>query len=152
MVENKNRATLILCALIAIIFVGLVIKFQSVTQEAQVTGAKMAKVWMLDSVQRYRESWLLQGEPKQMEVDGFQLTMTQWGLVSPFNKQGDLDCGYWLAVHYPQRKIMTSEPSEIAGTIENNVYRCKYIYSDHYQVIVTTYRDHLTVGVDILSE
>ncbi len=152
MVENHNRATLILCALVAVIFVGLVIKFQSVTQEARVTGAKMAEVWMRDSIQRYRESWLLQGEPKQMEVDGFQLTMTQWGLVSPFNKQGDLDCGYWLAVHYPQRKIMTSEPSEIAGTIKNNITICKYTYSDNYQVKVTTHQSHVTVDVEILSE
>ncbi|MCG9702816.1 MSHA biogenesis protein MshF [Vibrio natriegens] len=151
MVENQNRATLILCGLVAIIFVGLVFKFQSVAEEARVTGARVAKVWMIDSVQRYREAWLLQGEPKQMEMDGFHLTMTEGGLVSPFSNQGDLDCTYWLAVHYPQRKIMTIEPSEIGGTIKNDLYICNYIYKKSYKVIVTANTNDL-ISVEILSE
>ncbi|MDV6253634.1 MSHA biogenesis protein MshF [Vibrio sp. EA2] len=151
MVENQNRATLILCSLIAVILLGLVFKFQSVTREVRVTGAKMAKVWMLDSVQRYREAWLLQGEPTQMEMNGFHLTMTEGGLVSPFNPQGGLDCSYWLSVHYPQRKIMTIEPSEVSGTIKNNRYICNYIYMDN-KVIVTANGNYLTINVEILSE
>lgn len=62
-----------------IIVVGMAIKLQPVTEEAQATGAKLAKVWMLDSVQRYHQAWLVQGEPNYMEMDGFQLTMTEGG-------------------------------------------------------------------------
>ncbi|MBR9873830.1 MSHA biogenesis protein MshF [Vibrio sp. J1-1] len=151
MVENQNRATLVLCGLVAIIFVGLVFKFQLVAEEARVTGARLAKVWMLDSVQRYKEAWLLQGEPKQLEMDGFHLTMTERGLVSPFSEQGDLDCAYWLAVHYPQRKIMTIEPSAIDGTIKNDLYICNYTYKKSYKVIVTANTNNL-ISVEILSE
>ena len=151
MVENQNRALLILCGLVVTIVFGLAIKLQPVMEKSQATGVQMAKVWMLDSVQRYREAWLLQGEPKQLEMDGFHLTMTEGGLVSPFSKQGDLDCTYWLAVHYPQRKIMTIEPSEIGGAIKNGLYICSYIYKKSYKVIVTANTNDL-ISVEILSE
>ncbi|MBR9788208.1 MAG: MSHA biogenesis protein MshF [Vibrionaceae bacterium] len=151
MVENQNRALLILCGLVVTIVFGLAIKLQPVMEKSQATGVQMAKVWMLDSVQRYKEAWLLQGEPKQMEMDGFHLTMTEGGLVSPFNQQGGLDCAYWLAVHYPQRKIMTSEPSEVGGTIKNNFHICNYTYK-HHQVKVTASRNHLTISVEKLAK
>ncbi|NMT93315.1 MSHA biogenesis protein MshF, partial [Vibrio alginolyticus] len=46
MVENQSRATLIMFGLVAVIIVvGMAIKLQPVTEEAQATGAKLAKVW-----------------------------------------------------------------------------------------------------------
>ncbi|MDW1632422.1 MSHA biogenesis protein MshF, partial [Vibrio sp. Y176] len=67
MVENQSRATLVMFGLVAVIIVvGMAIKLQPVTEEAQATGAKLAKVWMLDSVQRYHQAWLVQGEPNHM--------------------------------------------------------------------------------------
>ncbi len=152
MVENQSRTTLILCGLAAMICFGFAIKLQPVVEEVQATGAKMAKVWMLNSVQRYREAWLLQGEPKQMEMDGFHLTMTESGLVSPLNKQGMLDCAYWLAVHFPQHKVMASYPVNIHGTIENNLYICNYAYNDKQGVVVTSNTHHLIIDVVILAE
>ncbi|MGP8308337.1 MSHA biogenesis protein MshF [Vibrio sp. YIC-376] len=152
MVENQNRARLILCGLGVILFLGLVIKSHSVTEEAQATGAKMAKVWMLDSVERYRHAWLVQGEPGFMEMDGFRLRMTEYGLVSPFTEQGKLDCAYWLAVHYPQHKIMASELSEVSGMNKSNHYVCQYRYKSGQKIAITSDANHLIVNVNLMTE
>ncbi len=135
-----------------IIVVGMAIKLQLVTEEAQATGAKLAKVWMLDSVQRYHQAWLVQGEPNRMEMDGFQLTMTEGGLVSPFTQQDVLDCGYWLAVHYPQRKIMASELLEIRGAIKSNSYTCHYTYENGQRVVVISDANYLKIDVEMSTE
>ncbi|EGQ8309941.1 MSHA biogenesis protein MshF [Vibrio parahaemolyticus] len=153
MVENQSRATLIMFGLVAVIIVvGMAIKLQPVTEEAQATGAKLAKVWMLDSVQRYHQAWLVQGEPNRMEMDGFQLTMTEGGLVSPFRTSGVLDCDYWLTVHYPQRKIMASELLEIRGAIKSNSYTCNYTYENGQRVVVISDANYLKIDVEMSTE
>lgn len=152
MVENQNRARLILCGLGVTLFLGLVIKFHSVTREAQATGAKMAKVWMLDSVERYRHAWLVQGEPDFMEMDGFHLRMTEYGLVSPFTEEGELDCKYWLAVHYPQRKIMASELAKISGMSKSNHYVCYFYYKSGQNIAIRSGANKLIVDVNLSTE
>nr|ELA9416171.1 MSHA biogenesis protein MshF [Vibrio parahaemolyticus] len=153
MVENQSRATLIMFGLVAVIIVvGMAIKLQPVTEEAQATGAKLAKVWMLDSVQRYHQAWLVQGEPNHMEMDGFLLTMTDTGLVHPFTQDGTLDCGFWLAVHYPQRKIMASELLNISGTIKSNSYACHYRYESGQTVVVSSMANQLKIDVEMPAE
>lgn len=137
MVENQSVARLILVGLVAIIVcIALAIALQPVSEEAQTTGAKLAKVWMLDSVQRYRQIWLTHGEPEHITMDGFDLKMTQGGLVSPFNSHGQLDCGYWLAVHYPQRNIMGSALIDVDGTMQAKHRICHYIYKNGQEIVV----------------
>ncbi|MCV5959493.1 hypothetical protein OFO30_29355, partial [Escherichia coli] len=80
-----------------------------------------------------------------MEMDGFQLTMTEGGLVSPFTQQGVLDCGYWLAVHYPQRKIMASELLDISGIIKSNRYICNYTYESGQTIVVMSTANRLII-------
>jgi MSHA biogenesis protein MshF len=147
-VENQNRARQILCCLGAILFLGLTINFQSVSEQAQATGAKMAKVWMLDSVERYRHAWLVQGEPNLIEMDGLHLRMTEYGLVSPFTEQGKLDCAYWLSVHYPQRSLMASDLAEIIGMRESNHYVCQYRYKSGHKIAITSDANQLIVNVN----
>ena len=153
MVENQSRATLIVFGVIAtIIAVGLAVKLRPVTEQAQVTGAKLARVWMQDSVQRYRQAWLVQGEPEHMLMDGFNLTMTEDGLVSPFTQQGVLDCGYWLAVHYPQRKIMTNKLIDISGAIKTDRYVCHYTYENGQSIVVISTANQLKIDVEMSAE
>ncbi|AQM68792.1 hypothetical protein Vca1114GL_02334 [Vibrio campbellii] len=153
MVENQSRATLILAGIVGVIVLGALIqKLKPIEQEAQVTGAKLAKVWMQDSVQRYRQAWLVHGEPKQLFMDGFKLNMTDGGLVSPFKSSGVLDCDYWLTVHYPQRKIMASELLEISGAIKSNSYTCDFTYENGQRIVVKSDANYLKVVVEISSE
>ncbi|MGR2664792.1 MSHA biogenesis protein MshF [Vibrio campbellii] len=153
MVENQSRATLILAGIVGVIVLGAFIqKLKPIEQEAQDTGAKLAKVWMQDSVQRYRQAWLVHGEPKLLLMDGFELNMTEGGLVSPFRASGVLDCDYWLAVHYPQRKIMTSELLEIRGAIKSNTYTCDFTYENGQRIVVKSDANYLKVVVEISSE
>ena len=153
MVENQSRATLILAGVIGLILlVAFVHSLKPVEQQAQVTGAKLAKVWMQDSVQRYHQAWIVHGEPKHMSMDGFELDMTEAGLVSPFRQDGVLDCGFWLAVHYPQRKIMASELLEIRGAIKSNSYTCNYIYENGQRVVVISDANYLKIDVEMSTE
>ncbi|PFG55201.1 MSHA biogenesis protein MshF [Vibrio sp. ES.051] len=153
MVENQTRAMLILFGIIAVIIVvGLAAKLRPVTEQAQVTGAQLAKVSMQDSVQRYRQAWLVQGEPEHMRMDGFELTMTEGGLVSPFIQQGVLDCVYWLAVHYPQRKIMASELLDVNGVIETNHYVCHYAYENGQSIVIVSTANQLKIDVEMSAE
>lgn len=153
MVENQSRATLILVGVVGIIVLAAFMqKLKPVEQEARETGAKLAKVWMQDSVQRYHQAWLVHGEPKQLLMDGFQLNMTESGLVSPFNSSGVLDCDYWLAVHYPQRKIMASELLEIRGAIKSNSYTCDYTYENGQRVVVISNANRLKIDVEMSAE
>lgn len=153
MVENKSRATLILAVIVGVIVLGAFIqKLKPIELEAQETGAKLAKVWMQDSVQRYHRAWLVRGEPKQLFMDGFKLNMTDGGLVSPFKSNGALDCDYWLTVHYPQRKIMASELLEIRGAIKSNSYTCHYTYKNGQRVVVVSDANYLKIDVEIMTE
>ncbi|HDM8198532.1 TPA: MSHA biogenesis protein MshF [Vibrio harveyi] len=153
MVENQSRATLILAGVIGLILlVAFVHSLKLVEQQAQVTGAKLAKVWMQDSVQRYHQAWMVHGEPKHMSMDGFELDMTEAGLVSPFRQDGVLDCGFWLAVHYPQRKIMASELLEIRGAIKSNSYTCHYTYENGQRVVVISDANYLKIDVEMSAE
>ncbi|MGR5195873.1 MSHA biogenesis protein MshF [Vibrio rotiferianus] len=153
MVENQSRATFILFFVIGlIVLVAFVHNLKLIEQQAQVTGAKLAKVWMQDSVQRYRQAWLVQGEPKQMSMDGFELDMTEAGLVSPFRQDGVLDCGFWLAVHYPQRKIMASELLDIRGVIKSSSYTCHYTYENGQRVVVISDANYLKIDVEMSAE
>ncbi|MCQ9076296.1 MSHA biogenesis protein MshF [Vibrio harveyi] len=153
MVENQSRATLILAGVIGLILlVAFVHNLKPVEQQAQVTGAKLAKVWMQDSVQRYHQAWMVHGEPKHMSIDGFELDMTEAGLVSPFRQDGVLDCGFWLAVHYPQRKIMASELLEIRGAIKSNSYTCHYTYENGQRVVVISDANYLKIDVEMSAE
>ncbi len=135
-----------------VVIFGFVASLQPVTEEAQKSGAKLAKVSMNDSVQRYRQVWLMQGEPSYIDMDGHRLSMTHAGLVSPFNQQGILDCGYWLAVHYPQRNIMTSELSDIEGKIYGNVALCHYVYQNGQHIVVRMTVDQTTIDVKFPAE
>nr|WP_275664019.1 MSHA biogenesis protein MshF [Vibrio harveyi] len=132
--------------------VAFVHSLKPVKQQAQVTGAKLAKVWMQDSVQRYHQAWMVHGEPKHMSMDGFELNMTEAGLVSPFRQDGVLDCGFWLAVHYPQRKIMVSELLEIRGAIKSNSYTCHYTYENGQRVVVISNTNYLKIDVEMSAE
>ncbi|WP_394158152.1 MSHA biogenesis protein MshF [Vibrio campbellii] len=153
MVENQSRATLILAGIVGVIVLGALIqKLKPIEQEAQDTGAKLAKVWMQDSVQRYHQAWLVHGEPKLLLMDGFELNMTEGGLVSPFKPSGVLDCDYWLTVHYPQRKIMASELLEIRGAIKSNSYTCDFTYENGQRIVVKSDANYLKVVVEISSE
>ncbi|UTZ42337.1 MSHA biogenesis protein MshF [Vibrio campbellii] len=153
MVENQSRAMLILAGVVVIIVLAASIqKLKPIEQEAQETGAKLAKVWMQESVQRYHQAWLVHGEPKQLFMDGFKLTMTEGGLVSPFKSSDVLDCDYWLMVHYPQRKIMASELLEIRGAIKSNSYTCQYTYENGQRVIVILDANYLKIDVETLTE
>jgi len=152
-VENQSRAMLILAGVVVIIVLAASIqKLKPIEQEAQETGAKLAKVWMQESVQRYHQAWLVHGEPKQLFMDGFKLTMTEGGLVSPFKSSDVLDCDYWLMVHYPQRKIMASELLEIRGAIKSNSYTCQYTYENGQRVIVISDANYLKIDVETLTE
>ena len=153
MVENQSRAMLILAGVVVIIVLSASIqKLKPIEQEAQETGAKLAKVWMQESVQRYYQAWLVHGEPKQLFMDGFKLTMTEGGLVSPFKSSDMLDCDYWLMVHYPQRKIMASEILEIRGAIKSNSYTCQYTYENGQRVIVISDANYLKIDVETLTK
>ena len=153
MVENQSRATLILAGVIGLILlVAFVYSLKPVEQQAQVTGAKLAKIWMQDSVQRYHQAWIVHGEPKHMSMDGFELDMTEAGLVSPFRQDGVLDCGFWLTVHYPQRKIMASELLEIRGAIKSNSYTCHYTYENGQRVVVISDANYLKIDVEMSAE
>ena len=153
MVENQSRATLILAGIVGVIVLGALIqKLKLIEQEAQETGVKLAKVWMQDSVQRYRQAWLVHGEPKLLLMDGFKLNMTEGGLVSPFRTSGALDCDYWLTVHYPQRKIMASELLEIRGAIKSNSYTCHYTYENGQRVVVISDANYLKIDVEMSTE
>ncbi|MGR5236203.1 MSHA biogenesis protein MshF [Vibrio alfacsensis] len=152
MVENPKRATAILGGFVMmIVLVAFVHSLKPIEQEAQAVGAKMAKTWMQESVQRYRHAWLVKGEPKTMSMDGFELTMTEGGLVSPFMADGALDCGYWLAVHYPQRKMMASELSDVHGTIESQRYQCRYTYQNGQRLVVISTTRQLKIRVEMSS-
>lgn len=153
MVENQSRAMLILAGVVGIIVLAAFMqKLKPIEQEAQETGAKLAKVWMQDSVQRYHQAWLVHGEPKLLLMDGFELNMTEGGLVSPFRTSGVLDCDYWLTVHYPQRKIMASELLEIRGAIKSNSYTCKYTYENGQRVVVISDANYLKIDVEMSTE
>lgn len=153
MVENQTRASAILGGLVvAILLVTLIYNLKSIEQQGQATGVNMAKTWMQDSVLRYRHAWLLSGEPKTLSMDGFELRMTEEGLVSPFVAGRALDCDYWLTVHYPQRSIMSSELLEIRGVVKSNHFLCDYTYENGYKVVVNSSGNHLKLSVEKLTE
>lgn len=153
MVENQTKASAILGGLVVAILGGaLIYNLKPVEQQVQATGVNMAKTWMQDSVQRYRHAWLVRGEPKTLSMDGLELLMTEEGLVSPFVADGALDCDYWLMVHFPQRKIMSSELLEIRGAVKSNYFLCDYTYENGYKVVVNSSGNHLKLSVEKLTE
>ncbi|WP_322803203.1 MSHA biogenesis protein MshF [Vibrio alfacsensis] len=153
MVENPRRATAILGGLVVmIVLVAFVQNLKPIEQEASLSGSKMAKAWMRASIQRYQQAWLVSGEPNILMMDGFKLHMTDEGLVSPFTADGVLDCDYWLAVHYPQRKIMASELLKIRGVVKSNNYMCDYTYANGYKVVVISSGNQLKLSVENSAE
>ncbi|MGR5353473.1 MSHA biogenesis protein MshF [Vibrio sp. PID23_8] len=153
MVENQTRASAILGGFVVVILlVALIYNLKPIEQQGQATGVNMAKAWMQDSVLRYRHAWLLNGEPKTLSMDGFELLMTDEGLVSPFVAGGALDCDYWLTVHFPQRSIMSSELLETRGVVKSNHFLCDYAYENGYKIVVNSSNNYLKLSVKRLAE
>lgn len=149
MIENRASARLILWGtFVAVVLVALLESLAPLQKELDDTGASLAKNWMLDSVNRYRSIWLMRGEPDSIEIDGSVWLMTEAGLVLPLDDSEQLDCDDWLAVHYPQRKIMTANLLEINRVLKGDEYLCIYRYSNHKLVLVTFSTNRLKIDVE----
>ncbi|MDF2155628.1 MSHA biogenesis protein MshF [Vibrio sp. CAU 1672] len=153
MIENHRQAQWIVALLVAgIIAAGLLVSLGPVSREARQTGALLAKAAMRDSVNRYQQMWLTSGEPQLMRVGQAELSMNDNGLVLPVNPHRQFDCRYWLAVHYPQRKIMASELKKVHGERKNDGYRCYYRYQSGQKVVVSFSANALKIDVEIPTE
>ena len=148
MIENRASARLILWGTFVVVLVALLESLAPLQKELDDAGANLAKNWMLDSVNRYRSIWLMRGEPDTIEVDGSVLLMTEAGLVLPLDDSEQFDCDSWLTIHYPQRKIMTANLSEIKMITNADEFLCMYRYSSQQLVIVTFNTDHLQIDVE----
>ena len=149
MIENRASARLILWGtFVSAVLVALLESLAPLQKELDDTGASLAKNWMLDSVNRYRSIWLMKGEPDSIEVDGSILLMTDAGLVLPLDESEQFDCDSWLTIHYPQRKIMRANLSEIKLITKGDEYLCMYRYSSQQLVFVTFNANHLQIDVE----
>ena len=149
MIENQTRARWILALVLSLILVVLFwASSGSLHRQLNNTGAQLARTWMLDSVNRYRHIWLIAGEPDYIDSDGLRLKMTASGLVMPLDHNQQFDCDTWLAVHFPQRKVMAANLLKVDRVVESGSYVCRYHYSNGELMVLSFNQNYLKINVE----
>nr|WP_244292225.1 hypothetical protein [Vibrio cidicii] len=107
---------------------------------------------MLEVANQYKQEWLLQGKPAQIVVEGQAVPLTRYGWVPLVDEQEQFACQRWLALHYPDGKILDSSLQSVRERWINQAYQCEFNYV-FKQIIVVYQKDKIQkISADILSE
>lgn len=126
--------------------------WQPVELEAYKAGTELAARRMLEVANQYKQEWLLQGQPAQIVVEGQAVPLTRYGWVPLVDEQEQFACQRWLALHYPDGKILDSSLQAVREQSINQAYQCEFDYG-FKQIIVVYQKDKIQkISADILSE
>lgn len=133
------------------VFIILVVFFsiwRQIEDEAIKSAALVATKQMLESVNRLKQEWLLQGQPSNIFYNGRVVAMTETGLVESHNLSKEFDCALWLAIHYPHGKIYDARLLHIESKHINDTYQCRFVYQHDVSILMTKNKRFVKIIVE----
>lgn len=78
------------------------------------------------------------GKPAQIVVEGQVIPLTRYGWVPLVDEQEQFVCQRWLALHYPDGKILDSSLQAVRERWINQAYQCEFDYG--FKQIIVVYQ------------
>ncbi|EHZ2847730.1 MSHA biogenesis protein MshF [Vibrio vulnificus] len=151
--RETNRASLVFWLLLVVaLFAVFAQVWQPVESEASKAASEVSVKRMLERANLYKQEWLLQGKPKQLEMEGEQISISAYGWVPLKDESGQFQCQSWLDLHFPERRILEFHLLSIDEREINDDYQCRFTYQGGFLVVVTQQRKVLKISVEKMTE
>ncbi len=126
---------LIWLVLFSLLMMGVVMAWQHMQPQAEETAFAVARKSILDRANGYKQFWLVHKQPVQQIMDGQPVTFNPYGWVLPV-KEGKTDCGHWLTLLYPERKIIGLALLGSESLQQGQTQICHYQYEGGHQLTI----------------
>lgn len=134
MKKGFERARFVLwLVLVVVLFMAMFSVWRSMFSDTLQTALGMARLQMTDQANAYKQEWVLQGRPVNLQIEQATIPM-QHGWIFPKRDQG-VDCENVLFLLYPDRKVLDWLP-RVTTIQKPNGYQCRYQYGDMVEVDV----------------
>lgn len=153
MIRELSRSSgLIWLLLVVAIFAVFVQIWRPVESEASKAAAEVSVKRMLERANLYKQEWLLQGKPQQLEMDGQRIPLSAYGWMPLKAQNGEFQCQSWLNVHFPEGRILEAHLLSIEEQEINDSYHCQFYYQGGLMVLVTQQGKVLKMSVEKMTE
>ncbi len=137
MVKPQFSARFLLwLVLFCLLMMGVVMAWQHMQPQAEKTGFSVARKSILDRANDYKQYWLVHKQPGQLVINGKTIVFNPHGWVLPVT-EGKTDCRIWLAVLYPEVKIMGLALLGIDQQQQGDALMCRYRYQNRHSIVIS---------------
>ncbi len=128
MLNIMSRSWVVKISLIATLIIVAVFTYQLWGRATQVAYTEVANRIRNKAIY-YKKHWLLEGEPKYLELDGRVVYFGRNGWPLPIH-DSKLDCQYWIDLLYEEDKLFGNALEEVQRSRTDHDYSCSYSYKD----------------------
>ncbi len=129
MISRSLAVKILLVAILALVMITAIYQLQGrATQAAYTEVANRIR----NKAVYYKKHWLLEGEPKRLNLDGKMVYFGRDGWPLPINN-AEFDCRYWIGLLYEEDRLFGNALEEVQRSRTTHDYTCSYSYKDQGQ-------------------
>ncbi|MGL4380411.1 MAG: MSHA biogenesis protein MshF [Vibrio sp.] len=133
--------------LVLILLTALLAAWRTLWVDTAQTAIDITRLRMIERANRYKQQWLLQGQPDRLPIGKDQMVM-QHGWIFPKREQA-VDCEAVLSLLYPPRTLLNQWPRVTSIDLADG-YRCHYQYGEREYIEVELNGRHFAVNINLL--
>jgi MSHA biogenesis protein MshF len=134
--------------LLLVLTATLLYNLLSVEKEAENTALMVTGTRILDVANHYKQHWLLNGQPNQIEIEGKQVTFNDKGWVLP-TLNNEVDCLHWLSVLHPTISVFGNGAPVITQVNKDSGVDCQYQYKQGQRLNLLIDKSQFSVRVRV---
>ena len=136
--------------IIAILITGLSMSWKRLEPEASKTAYVVAAKVILERANHYKQQWLVEKQPDELNLNGNVVHFNQSGWLLPL-KDDEVDCEFWLQLLYQDSKIFGDKLLKSNLIHMDDDYVCSYNYVNSNAITISLLNNKFKVSVDFSS-
>ncbi|MBM7038030.1 hypothetical protein [Vibrio ulleungensis] len=120
----------------------------SVEEEAEHTALMVTGSRILDVANKYKQYWIVNGQPSDIEAEGMRIAFNDKGWVLP-TLDNDVNCLHWLTILHPTIAVFGNDSPSITQLNESGKIECQYQYKTGQQLNLMIDNSQFSVRVRV---
>jgi MSHA biogenesis protein MshF len=108
-----------------------------------VTGSRI-----LDVANKYKQYWIVNGQPNDIVVEGKRIAFNDKGWVLP-TLDNDVNCLHWLTILHPTIAVFGNDSPSITQLNDSGKIECQYQYKTGQQLNLIIDNSQFSVRVRV---
>lgn len=120
----------------------------SVEKEAEHTALMVTGSRILDVANKYKQYWIVNGQPNDIVVEGKRIAFNDKGWVLP-TLDNDVNCLHWLSILHPTTAVFGNDSPSITQLHDMGKIECQYQYKTGQQLNLIIDNSQFSVRVRV---